>query len=215
MMFLGIVWAVFAPLLLLIPMFVIYLAAGWIPGFDTKLRKISFAATITLSATLFIWLHDLKKFETHCQAVGQAQIFENRKVDGFFLDDGTANSFGMRYLQEEGFLWMEARSIYNRNGFTRYEVSPTGITEKEIDKLTAAIEVKSIFSEDAISSTTQMTITDRQSGKVLALAGDAYFNGGASLFLGAWGTQSCTSPNTTSGAEAFRQFYHLAKLTLR
>lgn len=216
MMLLGIIWAVFAPLLLLIPMGAIYLAAGWITALSNKKHKIFFAAGITLSVVFFMWLQASIKFDAHCQAMGEPQIFEKQKVDGFFLDDSTANSFGMRYLQEEGFLWVEARSIYNRDGFTRYEASPTGINQKEVDKLTARIEVKSTFDEDALSSTTRLTISDMQSRKVLAQAGNSYFKGGAvRVVLGAWGTQSCPSLQTASGSEAFNQFYHLAKQTLR
>lgn len=215
-MLIGIIWAVFAPLLMLIPMFVVYLAAGWIPVLKSKSRRIFFAATITLSVVFSLWLRASISFSAHCEAIGTPQIFEKRKVDGFFLDDGTANSFGMRYLQEEGFQWMEARSIYNRSGFTRYEIDKTGITQKEVDRLTATIEVKSEYSEDAISSTTLITIKDMQTQKVLARAANSHFNGGiARIFLGAWGTRSCPSPLSASGSEAFNQFYHLAKLTLR
>jgi hypothetical protein len=216
MMLIGIIWAVFAPLLMLIPIFVVYLAAGWVPVLKSKTRRISFAAAITLSVVFSLWLRASISFDTHCEAIGTPQIFEKRKVDGFFLDDGTANSFGMRYLQDEGFQWMEARSIYNRSGFTRYELTKTGITQKEVDRLTATVEVKSEFSEDSISSTTLLTIKDMQTQKVLARAGNAHFNGGTvRVVLGAWGTRSCPSPLSATGSEAFNQFYHLAKLTLR
>jgi hypothetical protein len=216
MMLIGIIWAMFAPLLLLIPVFVLYLAAGRIPVIKTRKLRVLFAAAITLSVVFPVWLRDSARFDAHCEALGVSQIFEKRKADGFFLDDSTANSFGMRYLQEEGFQWMEARSIYNRGGFTRYEKTATGITQKEIDRLTAAIEVKSDFTEDSISSTTLLTVKDRQTGKVLARAANASFNGGsASIVLGAWGMRSCPSPMSSAGSEEFSRFYHLAKLTLR
>lgn len=216
MMLIGVIWAIFAPLLLLIPIGAMYLVANRIPALSTKKHKIIFAIAFPVAIVFSLWLSASFKFETHCQAIGKPQIFEKRKVDGIFLNDSTANSFGMRYLHDEGFLWMEARSIYNREGFTRYEISPTGLTQHEVDKLSATIEVENVFSEDAISSTTRTTIRDRLSNKILAEAGDAYFHGGAArIFLGAWGSKSCSSIMTSSGSAEFNQFYHLAKLTLR
>jgi hypothetical protein len=216
MMLIGFIWAIFAPLLMLIPILAVYLVAGWIPILKSKTQRLFFAATITLLAVVSMWLRASINFDAHCEAIGTPQIFEKRKVDGFFLNDSTANSFGMRYLQDEGFLWIEARSIYNRNGFTRYELTKTGITQREVDRLTATIEVKSEFSEDSISSTSIVTIKDMQTQTVLARAANAHFNGGTvRIVLGAWGTRTYPSPLSTAGSEAFNQFYHLAKLTLR
>jgi hypothetical protein len=212
----GIIWAAFAPVLMLVPGCALYLAAGRIHRIKTRKQRIAVAAAITLSTVFAIWLRDSARFDAHCAAVGTSQIFEKRKVEGFFLDDGTANSFGMRYLQEEGFRWIEARSIYNRNGFTRYELDGTRISQKEIRELTAAVEVKADFAEDSIASTTLLIIRDRQTDKVLARAGNSYFNGGsARIVLGAWGTRSCHSHGSSAGSEEFNRFYHLAKLTLR
>ncbi len=210
------IWAIFAPLLLLLPIGAMYLVASRIPVLNTRKRKLIFAVPLPVLVVFCIWLSSSMQFDEHCQSIGTPKIFEKRKVDGFFLNDSTANSFGMRYLQEEGFTWMEAKSIYNRTGFTRYEISPTGIKQQEVEKLTATIELKNDFFEDSISSTTRTTIRDVESNKVLAEAGDAYFNGGpARIFLGAWGSSSCNSRMTESGLEKFRQIYHLAKLTLR
>jgi hypothetical protein len=212
----GIIWAAFAPALMLVPGYALYLAAGRIDRIKTRRQRIVIAAVITLSTVFAIWLRDSTRFDAHCDAVGRSQIFEKRKVDGFFLDDSTANSFGMRYLQDEGFQWIEARSIYNRSGFTRYELNGTRISQKEIQQLTATVEVKAEFAEDSIASTTILVVRDRQTEKVLARAGNSNFNGGtARIVLGAWGTRSCHSHWSSAGTEEFNRFYHLAKLTLR
>jgi hypothetical protein len=211
----GIIWAVFAPVLLLIPGCALYLAAGRIRGVRTRKQRILVASAITLSVVGALWVRDSLRFDAHCGKITVAQVIEKRKVDGFFLDDSTANSFGMRYLQNEGFQWIEARSIYNRSGFTRYESSGSGISQKEVDRLTAGIAVKSEFFEDSISSTTILTVKDMQTGKLLASAGNSNFNGGAArIVLGAWGTRSCPSRWTSDGTDGFNRFYHLAKLTL-
>lgn len=67
-----------------------------------------------------VWYVDHQAFVRVCQQYGVPVVTRTAQVDGFFLDDGTANSFGMRYLQSEGFQWMEARSIYRRDAFVRY-----------------------------------------------------------------------------------------------
>lgn len=212
----GFAWAAFAPALLLIPGALLYLAAGLFPGFTSRKHRVLAAAAITLSPVLALWLRDVRRFEARCQALGPAQILERRRADGFFLDDSTANSFGMRYLQDEGFLWLEARSIYDRDRFTRYERTAAGIDQREVDRITATIEVKSEHASDALSSTTLVTISERVTRKVLARAAQSHFNGGgARVVLGAWGARSCPSPLSSAGAEEFNRFYHLAKLTLR
>jgi glutaredoxin len=45
----------------------------------------------------------------------------------------------MRHLQDEGFQLMEARSLYDRGGFTRYEATGAGISRKDADRISAKI----------------------------------------------------------------------------
>lgn len=212
----GFIWAIFAPLMLLLPGYWAYSVAGRLPWAKSRKRQVLIAAAATFGVVMGFWLRDVAQFDRQCAINGPAQIFEKRQVDGIFLDDSTANSFGTRYLYDEGFTWMEARSIYNRQGFTRYEKTADGISQKETDRITAMVTVKSEHSTDDISSTTRITITDIPNGKLLASASSSNFNGGSMRWvLGAWGTRSCPAPGTTLGSEEFNRYHHLAKLTLR
>jgi hypothetical protein len=51
-----------------------------------------------------LWTIDHRAFEEICGSG------ECASTDGFLLESGTADSFGMRYV-EEGFDWIEARGI--------------------------------------------------------------------------------------------------------
>ena len=174
------------------------------------------SVALPLLVVLAIAVPDRLEFEQLCDAMTQARIHDKRVADGIFLDDSTANSFGMRYLQEEGFQWLEARSIYRRDGFTRYEKGPQGITSKEVPQLTARYAVQSVRKPAGHASFETLLVKDMVSGQVLAEASNGHFDGGRAFWvLGAYGSASCPHPATSQGAQAFQQFYHLAKLTLR
>jgi len=216
MILVGLIWAVLAPLLLLLPAGVLafaFRAAGW-PA--RRRERWALSLVMPVLVVMVFAVPDRLEFERLCDAKTQTQIHEKRVADGFFLDDSTAHSFGMRYLQEEGFQWIEARSIYRRDGFTRYEKGPQGITSKEVPQITAELMVQTVRQDLGRASFETLLVKDRASGKLLAQASNGHFNGGRMFFvLGAYGSASCPHPATPAGAQAFQQFYHLAKLTLR
>ena len=70
------------------------------------------------------------------------------KADGIFLDSPTANSFGMKYVQQLGFSWMEMRSIYDPNKIERVTRETDGrIRTEPIDGVTARYEVRETFEQ--------------------------------------------------------------------
>jgi hypothetical protein len=214
-MFFGFIWVMCAPLVLLIPIGLIYFV---LTKFNTPERKILrwlLAAILPVAVVGAIWWQDRAEFQTLCASLGEPIVRERLPVDGIFLDDPTANSFGMRYLHDEGFVWVEARSIYKRDGFTRYEKTPTGITSKEVDAITARVAVESRLTQQAPGiSIDRVTVRDRQDGRELATAARANFDGGRARWaLGIWGTSVCPSLSGAAGSDAFRKFYHLGKLT--
>ena len=82
-----------------------------------------------------LWTIDHRAFEEICGSG------ECASADGFLLESGTADSFGMRYV-EEGFDWIEARDIGRRDGWVRFEKDTQGrITSKSIDRPIAAYSV--------------------------------------------------------------------------
>jgi hypothetical protein len=217
MMLLGIVWATGAPvLILLIGAFLNLASSRLFPATSRPVRRAaSFGLPFLIVA--FLWWGDRAEFDAQCASLGRSMIHETRSVDGIFLDDSTANSFGMRYLQQEGFQWMEARSIYARNRFTRYERDGTEIRSREVDAISASVAVTATHERlGPWTSAQRVTITDRLTGQVLATGAQAHFNGGRAYWLlGAWGSGWCPNPASSDGSIEFNRFYHLARLTLR
>lgn len=209
MILVGFLWSAFAPLSLVIFFFIIFLLTK-----RTKLSKkfrIVSAFGLTLIPLLALWLPARNEFSQVCQAKGPPTVAKTALADGFYLDDATASSFGMRYLQDEGFSWIETQSLYNPKKFTRYEKNGKEIISKEVDELSARYALINHFEEHKFYKESQMTIQDRQTGEKLAWAHSLIFDGGpARWLLGGWGVASCPDdPNE------FNKMYHLARLTLR
>ena len=216
MMFIGLIWAALAPLILV----ALIIALAWRLRRARAPSALLWAMAVVLLPVAAVWWWDRAEFIAVCTGEGKPVIFRKAMAEGVFLNSGTSNSFGMRYLQEEGFLWIEAPSIYQRDAWVRYERSgATGnggnIKTSEFPVITARYEVREDSSEPfSHTSLSQTKIIDRISGDVLAKAGSAHFNGGRMKWvLGAWGTRSC--PSAMSSPEDFDDYYHLAKKTLR
>ena len=217
MIFLGFLWAIFAPLSLVagaaLLAFVIRSIAPDLFGFWSAF---ALAATLVLAPVYWVWRQDMTVFKAVCSDEGAPRIFEKAVTDGMLLTSGTSNSFGMRYLHDEGFQWMESDDIYNRGGFVRYARDDKGaISTTKIDAPTARYEVREIFEQRPPELNISRTLViDRQTGKEMARAASVTFNGGRMKWLlGAWGTTDC--PSAASDSAGFRAWYHLAKNTLR
>jgi hypothetical protein len=218
MMLVGMAWALLAPLLLLIPASVLVRWMRW-RGWPGQARwRWPVALGAVAAAVLAMWLPQRWQFARLCDSLGPPQILQTAQADGFFLDDGTANSFGMRYLQEEGFAWLEARSIYRRDAYTRYTRQDDGrITSTETEALTATYRLQTT-NEDLPAGThvQRLALTRIDTGALLASAASAHFQGGhARWVLGTWGSATCPNPVTPAGSQAFRQSRHLARDALR
>ena len=215
-MFIAVIWAALAPLILV----ALIVALAWWLRRARAPGAVLWAMAVVLLPVSAVWWWDRAEFIDVCTGEGKPVIFRKAMAEGVFLNSGTSNSFGMRYLHEEGFLWVEAPSIYQRDAWVRYERSGTtgntaNITTSEIPAITARYEVREDSSQPfSHTSLSQTKIIDRTSGEVLAKAGIAHFNGGRMVWvLGAWGGSSC--PSAMSSAEDFNDYYHLAKKTLR
>ena len=211
---LGIIWAVTAPLLLLVPggLLVALLSfTGW-----SRYMRIAVAAGLVLVTVGAIWRLDYKEFVSICEGVGKPRIFMRSTADGVYLDSPTANSFGMNYLHEQGFAWMEMRSIYDRNKIERVTREPNGqIRTGPTDTISARYEVRETFEQPYPHTGLSMKrVIDRQTGKVMAQAGSANFNGGGMQWvLGVYGTRNC--PGAMTDSDDFLAYYYLAQRTLR
>jgi len=221
MMLIGLIWAVLAPLILVALIF----ALAW----TLQRRRVRGAFIWATSAILLpvaaVWWWDHEAFIGVCDREGRPVIFRKAMADGVFLNSGTSNSFGMRYLHDEGFAWIEAPSIFKRDAWVRYERSGAkgtdgnntvaNITTTEIPVITARYEVREDFSQPyGHTSLSQTRVIDRQNGELMAKASSAHFSGGRMHWvLGAWGSRSC--PGAMSSPDDFNGYYHLARKTLR
>jgi len=223
MMLIGLIWAALAPLILL----ALIAALAWLLRRARLRGAVVWAMAIVLLPVAAVWLWDRAEFIGVCSGEGKPVIFRKAMADGVFLNSGTSNSFGMRYLHDEGFSWIEAPSIYRRGSWVRYERSGAVATDKdhsrttaniittEIPAITARFEVREDSSQPfSHTSLSQTSVIDRTSGELMAKAGNAHFSGGRMKWvLGAWGARTC--PSAMSSPEDFNDYYHLAKKTLR
>lgn len=213
MMLLGLIWAMAAPLLL----------AGAVALVARLLRRIGWsprarwglASGLVLLPVALLWWQDYQEFVSVCEGAGKPRIHARATADGIYLDSPTANSFGMNYLHQMGFSWMEMRSIYERGKFERVTREAGGKFRTEpVATVSARYEVRETFEQPYPHTGLSMRrVIDRQTGRVMAEAGSAHFSGGrARWVLGAYGTRSF--PSAMSDGEAFDQYYYLAQHTL-
>lgn len=218
MMLVGLIWAACAPLVLVLAVVLLarVLRRRGLPWAG------AIAATTVLVPVASLWWLDHAEFRAVCRDTAAPVVHRTAKAEGIFLNSSTANSFGMRYLQEEGFAWVEAPSIYTRGAFVRYAkrgaaagADSARIDETEIPALSARYEVREVFRQPyPHTGLSETQVVDRTTGEVLASAGRASFDGGrAQWVLGAWGSTDC--PSVVRAPDAFQAYYHLAKRTLR
>lgn len=210
-MLIGVIWATLAPLILVAAIVATRLAlrrAG-------AARALPLAIALVLIPVAAVYALDRAAFAKVCTEIGPPRIARRAVADGVYLNSPTANSFGMRYLHDEGFLWLERRDSYDRKGFVRVARNAAGgFDETKIDAVSARYEVIE-GSETVRGHDVHITrVVDRRMGDEMARAGDAYFMGGHMAFvLGAWGASSCHSAH--SDPASFRAYHHLARDTLR
>lgn len=212
MMLVGILWAALAPLSLVIAAALLAWALRR-AGVKWALPLAALAVAVPVAT---LWIRDRSEFLQVCEREGEPVVYRHASADGLYLNSTTANSFGMRYLQEEGFRWVEAPSLARPGTWVRYERAADGsIATRDIPGLSARYEVMENFAKPYRHTTLSRTLViDRATGEVLAKAGSANFDGGRmNPVLGAWGTRSC--PSAMDSPSAFSAFYHLAKNALR
>ncbi len=209
----GLIWAAFAPLLLVLIVWLVRWGLRKAGVGHAMPLAILFVATPVAS----VWFWDRAEFVSVCEGEGKPMIYRKASADGIFLNSGTANSFGMRYLHDEGFLLVEAPSIYKRGGWVRYQRGSDKKTINSIDipAITARYQVWEDFSQPfSHTGLSQKKIIDRTTGEALTKADSATFSGGRMKWvLGAWGVLSC--PGTMISPQDFQDYYHLARNTLR
>jgi hypothetical protein len=208
MVMLGVIWATFAPLLLVVAMWALRALLRRVGAPAAGL--LATVATLGVVGGLYFW--DRAGFERTCAEIGMPTIRERAVAEGVLLTSPTAASFGARYLYDEGFAWIERADPTTPGGFVRVTRDAAGaVNETKIAAPTARYEVQETHDG---AGTTRVRIVDRDTGVEMAQAGDALFDGGrAKWALGAYGVASCLS--AFHDPEQFKAFYHFARRTLR
>lgn len=211
MMLFGVIWAAFAPLSLV----ALSLIARWGMGRAGAPRPGLMAAALVLTPALAIYAWDRRQFVAACEEAGPPRIMRTAQAEGVYLNSPTANSFGTRYVDGEGFAWIERADIYRRDQYVRVAKGETGaLMEEKIPAVTARYEVRE-ESPTIRGHLLQVTrVINRENGEDMARAADGYFIGGRmAMVLGAWGSASCLSAMTAP--DQFAAYHHLARDTLR
>jgi hypothetical protein len=224
MMLAGLLLAVLGPLLLLLPTALLYFlfrraglgARLGLSAVNARLLHMASAAALVLGVVLATYLPGRFEFERLCTALAEPRILERVPVEGFFLDDLSANSFGQRYVQEEGFAWFETHDIYQRGRFVRFHKSGGQVVIEPISEPQARHVVKS---ETEVRSNTihvsRITISERRGGRLLAEAHSVTYHGGPlGMVLGVYGLSHCPNPVTEEGRRQFNLYYHLVREVL-
>jgi len=220
----GILLAIFGPLLLIVPMVLVYRLLvcsnpatrfGWSKG----MPRFAYAMIAAVSVLLVVgatYLPGKLEFNRLCENLAEPKIIERARADGFFLDDSTADSFGMRYLRNEGFDWFETRDIYKPDGYARYRKEGDKIVRETVSELTARYTVQSMHEKRSLGIVVdRVAVTERVSGKLLAQAHSVTYHGGPlSLLLVLYGMSDCPDVRTQQGSRQFNVYYHLARDTL-
>lgn len=221
----GLLLAIFGPLLFIVPVaacYVLFRRIGLARRFGITQRGAQQAAHLLAALAVVAvivavtWIPGRLEFARLCSELAEPRIHARAKADGFYLDDLTANSFGRRYVLEEGFAWMEARDIYRRDGHVRYRRQGDQVVSEPIGVLTAAYVVRSGVEVRAQTIHVARTeIAERSTGKILAEAHSVIYHGGPlGLFLGVYGSRHCPDPATVAGSRQFNAYYHLVREVL-
>jgi hypothetical protein len=220
----GLLLAVLGPLLLLLPLALLYFlfrraglgARLGLSPVNARLLHLAAAAGIVLGAVLATYLPGRIAFERLCQELAEPRIHERVRAEGFFLDDLTAASFGQRYVGEEGFAWFETHDLYRRGQYVRYRKQGDNVVSEPADELRARHAVKSGVEvrPDGIH-VARTAITERDSGRLLAEAHSVIYHGGPlGVVLGVYGLSNCPNPITAEGSRQFNLYYHLVREVL-
>lgn len=221
----GLVLAIFGPLLLLVPAAALFWLLGRL-GVAERMKitgRGSVRAAHALLALLTVavvvvgtWLPGRLKFARLCDELAEPRIYERSAVDGFYLDDSTANSFGQRYLTEEGFVWMEAKDPYRNTRLVRYRRNGETVISAPLPEVTASHIVRSdVDARENGIHIARTEIIDRDTGKLLAEAHSVVYHGGPlGPVLGVYGLANCPDPASAEGSRQFDLYYHLVREVL-
>jgi hypothetical protein len=222
---LGIIIAVFGPLLLIPAVFIIARwplrrwAGKWANqrfGSDSGVMLMVMAAVVVAVIVLASYLPGRMEYEHLCE-VHAPVITEVTDAPGFYVTELYAYQ-AENFLREWGFSYVEAPDMYKEGRILRYEVGNDGKT--------IVTEIAAPTSRYTVSDTTrklgntlvlhEKRIFETATGREMAHAGGVTYHGGyLHLVLGVYGMSSCPSPGTAKESQQFGDNYYLVRKVLR
>lgn len=220
----GLLLSFLGPALFLLPVWGVsaalrrWVLARWFGARGATARHMSWILAVVMvgAAVLATYVPGRMEFERLCEALSEPRIHERAVAPGFYLDDLAADSFGQRYVGEEGFAWMETRDIYRRDAHVRYRRVGGEVVREPAPDLWARYAVTSTLEVRARGIHVARTaITDRADGRLLAQAHSLTYHGGPlGMLLGVYGLSQCPDPRSPEGSRRFDTYYHLARRVL-
>ena len=221
---LGLLMAMFGPLFLLLPVWLIHRLLSQTRALlrlgiaEAKLSRSNIGASFLLVALIVAATYAPGRLEFNrlCEELAEPRIRERVQVDGFLLMDTTADSFGRRYLTEEGFRWFETPVLGRPEQFRRFRREGDQVVIEKIEDVTARYRLASLHEERAYGIKHHRTVIGEiSSGRALAESDSlTYMGGPLGMFLGIYGMSTCPSPITPEGSRQFNLGYHLAREVL-
>jgi hypothetical protein len=223
---LGVLLAIFGPVLLIPLIWIIYriatkrlarrIVGSEAPVTKTRLLGLCSAAAIVGAVLAASYIPGKISFERLCDEEGMPIIRRRTRTDGYFrtrLFPYEAQSI----LAQGPFRFIEGPNPYEQGSYVRYELDPEGaVQEQDVDAPTADCEVEKEFEQAPWGiHVTRKTIRDRRSGEELAKAASIVYQGGPLwLFFGSYAMDSCPDASSADEEKNFDTFYNLERIVL-
>ncbi len=224
---LGMLLAVFGPLLLLPVTWAVYrwvarpalrsLRGGGATGGGDRGLAAAISVLLVAGVVAGSWFPGHLEFRRQCALHATPVIHEVTRVDGFHRSRLYPHE-ARRFLDDFGFAYVEAPHLHRAGVTLRYSRTPQGeFTEQEVPAPRGGYAVTETLSRPGhgvqiIGKRVHTLPGDRE----LARAAVVVFEGGPlAIFLGAYAMESCPDIRSAEGSRDFRTYYDLERVVLR
>ena len=224
---LGVLLAIFGPLLLLPVTWAVYrwvarpalhaLRGNGAVGSGDRWLAAGVAILLVAGIVAGSWFPGHLEFRRQCALHATPVIHDVTRVDGFYRSRLYPYE-ARRFLDEFGFAYVDAPHLHRDGVTVRYSQSPQGeVSEQEVAAPQDGYAVTETLSRpgygvQVIGKRVHSLPGDRE----LARAAVVMFEGGPlAIFLGAYAMESCPDIRSAQGSQDFRTYYDLEQVVLR
>lgn len=223
----GVLLAVFGPLLLIPVIWLIYRMVARLIVVSVLVPRVSHrnAHRIALILTLLVVAGSLSlsyfpgrwEFDRLCSEKGTPMVSKRIRVDSHYRPRLYPYE-ARRFLGDDTFVFLEAPHLHRRGMFVRYSRAKGGdIHEEEVQAVKSSYGVRESLSRRSYGIVmTEKSVYEINSNRELARAAHIVYEGGPlALFLGVYAMSSCPDIRSAEGSEHFTTFYDLETIVLR